>query len=387
MGYSGYVKGAAISGLIAAWSLAHCWRGLFVYFSNDDIMNMYWARETPPARLLLSVLVPFTSVYRPSGAVFYRCLYALFGMQALPFRVVFYLLLAVNIVLLSKITGPSVGALAAFLASFHNRYSDLYLNDGTIYDVLCGCCYFGALYYFIGMRSSERCWSWRQYLVLSLLATAALNAKEIAATLPAILALYEVLWHRGAWKKGPIGLVTLVMVAGTWARFRTGSKLMNNSAYAIHLDLGLANVAGYLNDLFCLHYGAVGTLTAVLIVASLFAMAALERSRALLFWAVFIVMSPLPVMFIPHRGLYAFYLPVMGWAAFAGILFARQPLVAILLAALMFATDQPIGWKEAMPGNSKLCELHEIYWQAFRHFRRGAVWCCWTIRCRRPGPP
>jgi hypothetical protein len=144
------LKGPLVSSLILTWFWLHSWRGLFAYFSNDDIMNLYWARETPLWRLVLSALVPFTTVYRPTGAVLYRCLYSLFGLQPLPFRIVFYALLLTNLMLLYKVTLAITGrraaaALAAFLASFHSRFSDLYLNNGTIYDVLCGCFYLGAI--------------------------------------------------------------------------------------------------------------------------------------------------------------------------------------------------------------------------------------------------
>ena len=348
--------------LIAGWSLLHCWRGLFVYFSNDDIMNMYWARELSPGRLLLSALVPFTTVYRPTGAVYYRCLYALFGLWPLPFRIVFYLLLAATLVLLYKVAGPAVGVVAAFLGSFHSRFTDLYLNNGTIYDVLCGCFYLGALYYYMRMRSTGRSWGWRQYLVLYLLATAALNAKEAGATLPLILLIYELLWHRKSYLWKPILLVTLVMLAGTWARFEDGSRLMNNPAYGVHLNLGLSNTAAYLNDLFYLHWGALNAAGAVLIIACLFSIAAMARSKILLFWALFILISPLPVMFIPHRGLYAYFLPVLGWAAFAAsctvYLRISQAVAVLLLAGALLFTHNRIVWNEAMPANSMLCELH-----------------------------
>jgi hypothetical protein len=181
---------------IAAWLLLHCWRGLLIYFSNDDIMNMYWAREISLGRLMLSVLVPFTTVYRPTGSLFYRCLYAVFGLHPLPFRIVFYELLLLSLMLLYKLvlalTGKrAAAALAAFVASFHGHYSDLYLNNGTIYDVLCACFYLGALYYYVSIRSQDRYLRPSELAVLYLLATAALNAKEMAATLPAVLLLFE----------------------------------------------------------------------------------------------------------------------------------------------------------------------------------------------------
>jgi len=366
-------KGPMVSGLILTWFWLHSWRGLLVYFSNDDIMNLYWARETPFWRLVLSALAPFTTVYRPTGAVLYRCLYALFGLRPFPFRIVCYALLLTNLALLYKVTlaitgRRAAGALAAFLASFHSRFSDLYLNNGTIYDVLCGSFYFGAILYYISIRSHGRALNGRQVAILYLLATAALNAKEMAATLPVVLLFYELL--RGsrpiASLVAPLCVVALVMGTGAWARFRDASRLMHNDLYALHLSLGLPNTAAYLNDVFYRKAGALDEIAAPLLIVCLFAIAALARSGTLLFWALFILITPLPVLFIPHRTLYAFYVPVFGWAAFAATLLVRLshwarfplPALALFITALLLVKHVPIPWSGAMPEGGKLYALH-----------------------------
>ena len=361
-------KAGLVSVFILAWFFLHSWRGLLVYFSNDDIMNMYWARETPLWRLLLSVLVPFTTVYRPTGALLYRCLYTLFGLEPLPFRIAFYALLLTNLFLLYKatcaITGRrAVGAIAAFVASFHSRFSDLYLNNGTIYDVLCGNFYLGTFYYYISMRGRGRSLRLSQLLALYLLAVAALNSKEMAATLPIVLLLYELFRpSRHILSSAiPLSLLSMVMAIGTWARFRDASRLMHNDLYAMHLDLGLYNTAVYLNDLLCLKFGSLNEFAAAAIIAALFGIAVLARSRLLLFWALFILITPLPVLFIPHRSLYAFYIPVFGWAAFLATLLSRVPLPlsVTLTVAVLLVRHVPIPWAEAMPAHSKLYALHQ----------------------------
>ena len=117
---------ACVGLLIVVWLLSQSWRGLFVYFTSDDIMNMYWARETSIGRLLIANLAPFTTEYRPAGAGLYRILYGIFGLEPLAFRVVFYALLLCNAWLCYRLgkslsKSAEIAVLGAFLASFHNR--------------------------------------------------------------------------------------------------------------------------------------------------------------------------------------------------------------------------------------------------------------------------
>ena len=64
------LKSAVLMLAIAAWFLGHTWKGLAVYFQEDDLMNMYQAWVLPLYKLVLANLTPFTSVYRPLGAGF-----------------------------------------------------------------------------------------------------------------------------------------------------------------------------------------------------------------------------------------------------------------------------------------------------------------------------
>ncbi len=81
---------------VAAFLLRRTWPGLTIYFSGDDIMNLYWAWTAAPARLALANFVPFTTEYRPLGAALYRTLFAVFGFEPLPFRIVAYALILLN---------------------------------------------------------------------------------------------------------------------------------------------------------------------------------------------------------------------------------------------------------------------------------------------------
>ena len=82
--------------IITAWFLAQSWRGLTVFFTGDDIMNIYWSCEASWTRLLTANLTPFTTEYRPLGALLYRALFETFGLNPLPFRLLFYSLMLAN---------------------------------------------------------------------------------------------------------------------------------------------------------------------------------------------------------------------------------------------------------------------------------------------------
>jgi len=47
--------------------------GLFVYFTGDDAMNVYFAWQKPYSRILLENIFYFTPGYRPMGTLVYRC--------------------------------------------------------------------------------------------------------------------------------------------------------------------------------------------------------------------------------------------------------------------------------------------------------------------------
>src|SRR5215471_9946621 len=67
------------------------------YFCFDDgmaLISMHHVWEFPFRANLLEVLTVFTPAFRPLGALVYRPLYALFGFNPLPFRIVAWFLLS-----------------------------------------------------------------------------------------------------------------------------------------------------------------------------------------------------------------------------------------------------------------------------------------------------
>lgn len=90
--------------------------GVWASFYADDIMNLYWAfANVSWGKLLAANIVPFTTVYRPMGALYYRSVFEVAGLNPLGFRLVTYAFLYLNILLLilvvRRLTGSSEIAL------------------------------------------------------------------------------------------------------------------------------------------------------------------------------------------------------------------------------------------------------------------------------------
>ncbi|MEI9976696.1 MAG: hypothetical protein WDO73_34335 [Ignavibacteriota bacterium] len=81
--------------------------------------------------------------------------------------------------------------LAALVACYHAGLANLYYNTAFVYDALCGCFYLAAAVYYCRIRGSGRRLSVRQIAIFAGLFLCALNSKEMALTLPAILLVYE----------------------------------------------------------------------------------------------------------------------------------------------------------------------------------------------------
>ncbi|HXA65741.1 MAG TPA: hypothetical protein VNV82_11345, partial [Bryobacteraceae bacterium] len=87
--------------LITAYFLALAGQGLSAGFTTDDVENLttYWNQS--PAALLKAVVFYFSPSYRPLGGLFfYRPLFAFAGFHPLPYRLLCFALLLVNLGLL-----------------------------------------------------------------------------------------------------------------------------------------------------------------------------------------------------------------------------------------------------------------------------------------------
>ena len=329
----------AAAALLLAYFLYFSWDRLRVPFSSDDLMNLdfYWKRGV--GWMLLSQWPLWRGLYRPMGAVFYMPLFEGFGLNPAPYHVAVMLLLLANAYLLYRFAkvlgaGELAAGLAALIACYHAGLSALYYYTGFVYDVLCFFFYLSALLFYTGVRRRGRllsAWETAAFLGLFL---CALNSKEMALTLPAILLVYEWIYHRPAirdarrlagWLGGP-GRVALCGAA---------MSLLSLYGKAFGPD-PLLNAAGY-RPIFSLHQvhqfqtAALGDLflnrhfsgwAQILAMWALLLYLALRRDRPVLrFCWWFVLITLLPVEFMEHRTGANLYIPLAGVAVFGSVVF------------------------------------------------------------------
>lgn len=255
----------------------------------------------------------------------YRSSLALFGLNPLPLRFLIYALLLVNAWLVfrlaKRLSGSNeIGFLAAFFMAFHHRLLDVYTNTGTIYDVLCGTFYLWALLFYMRMRERGR-FRALDYVVLYPLVAAALNSKEIGTTLPVMLLGYEILYRRPRWLSfdaAPAWMACVVTALAIGRKMDAGSHFIGNTYYAVHLSWHqyFLTTRAFLNDLFLLPDNSLNSRAAAVLLAVI-GIAVVARQKHIWFCVLLIIVGPLPVNFIVPRGLFAVYVPMIGWAIFA----------------------------------------------------------------------
>jgi len=310
-------------------------------------MHQYW--EHSIAQVTGSCLRVVTSAYRPLGGLYYFVLYRVFGFNPLPFRAVALALMLANVylalVLLRRLSGSLLAALVgAVLMVNHPITLELLYSSGTIYDILCFLFYLLAvLCYFswrdAAQRAGSATLSWPRIAAIVALTGAALDAKETAMMLPAVLWLIEVVYFpppkwtgreclRFLWRQGRGAAIAAALVVPTIAiKVLTPNPLSNDPRYAAHTFLGtLKAYRGYQNFLLYGNLGQ-GELTFLRVLALWIAMylaAVLLRSRAMQFGLGFLLVSMLPVCLIQPRNGYMIYIPLFGWALYCGAFFERS---------------------------------------------------------------
>jgi hypothetical protein len=284
--------------------------GLRSYFTPDDMMNLYFAWSSPLLR-----------ADRPVGALVYWCLFSVFGLHPFPYRLFAYSLLLANLGLLyafcARLCRSREGAvLACLLAAYQAHLSDLYYSTGTIYDLLCFFLFFLAFTYYLRIRESGAFPNWGQTAALTGLFVLAMGSKEMAVSLPLLLAVYEIIYHRAkGWTRWHFIWIGGAMAALFVIYKITGAHRMTANPYyapTFSVHSFMAAWKQYLDDLF---YGAVrfNSFKVVLALALMLAFAALARRRELLFAWCFAVLAAAPILFIPPRALYAAYLTLPAW--------------------------------------------------------------------------
>jgi len=330
----------AVAVLFAAYLLLVSRDTVKAHFAPDEMFAIWWYWHPSPWRLLISQFALWHGYLRPVGGLFYLPIYLAFGLNSVPYHMVLLLLLLAGAYLMYRFAralgcAELPAAMVALIACYHGGLSNLYYNSVFVFDVLVGIFYFGALAYYARIRSSGKLLSRGQTAVFLGLFLCALNAKEMAVTLPVILLAYELIFHPPSWRwkslagwlRGPglavcwTGLMNLVFIYGK--RFGPDG-LMNGPSSAYQPVLSWDRVVDfqqrYIGDIFY-HLPRFESLATLLIWLAV-TYIAWRRNRPLLrFCWVYILVTPLPIEFIIGRDQACLYVCLAGWAVMAATLF------------------------------------------------------------------
>jgi hypothetical protein len=328
------LKAFAVAAFLALWFVGQTWPALLANFTEDDLMNMSGAWALPSRTLVLANLTPFTSVYRPLGSVFYRVIYEAVGLNPLPFRVAAYSLMIFNIWLvyrlLRAITGSAeIAVLAALLFSYHKRLFGLFVNSGTIYDILSFTFFCLTLWLYIFLRRTRGNVAGLGLLGICALYTLALNSKEMAAGLPAILLAYELIYHWPArWEFGrwlydrrAVWITAAMTVIAFKFRQTAASSFHGIPDYDVIFSANryFETTVPLVSQVFFLSETAFSAAQVVALFGVLWAAALAARNKAMMLGAAIIMLAPLPINFIAYRGFFVMYLPMLGWALYFAV--------------------------------------------------------------------
>ena len=304
--------------------------------ASDDPMNLFNYWQLGWAGVLRGNLLFFTTAYRPMGGLFYLPIYHFFRLNPLPYHLAIDVILAIDTYLLyrcARLLGVAAPAatVAAILSISHISMMALFLSPSTVYDALCFLFYFGALVYYLRLRTAGITPDWRQTGVCLLLYVGALNSKEIGVTLPVLLAGYEILYQRpGRFRTALIGCGIAVMY--TAGKLTGADSLAAISAYrpVFTASQYLTNSNHFLDEFFYHNQPWFTTGLMAALMAGIAIWAGMRKEKLLWFCLLFVLVTPLPIVFIPRRGQYNLYLPLAGWAIIAGV--ALWDLIRLLSA-------------------------------------------------------
>jgi hypothetical protein len=350
---------------IASFFLFFTWRGLLVYFTGDDLFNLYGYWSKPVSALVKANIFFWTPYYRPFCGIIYRGLFAIFGFNPYPEYVVYFSAMLFNLWLAYKVFRriggtAEIGAIATLLYCYHGKLDYLYYNGGSMYDVFCFLFYFSALLIYLRARTEGRFLGfWASAGFLACL-VCAINSKEMGATLPVMVLVYELLFHtpdfrsqraliRWCFREGRMallgGLCVLIYIPA-----KLGAEgLAQDIAYIPVYSFArwMEDTGNYLGDLLYRSNSALplgvtplSPVQVAVFFATLAVIALWMRSRLMWFGLLFFVIALLPVSFIPARVGFVLYTPLAGLALYGAVCLVRfkDSLCRLIAGAL----DRPV---------------------------------------------
>ena len=305
--------------------------GLCAYFTHDDLMNIYKAWSVPFSDVLQANLTFWSTFYRPLGSLFYASFFDRFGLDPFPYRLVCYTLVVVNLVVVyafARLVANSVwaGVFTAAISAYHGNAGSLYYSSGFCYDIFAFFFYYVAFSLYVKRRAREEFPGLAETVLLAILFILAINSKEIAVTLPAMLIAYEILL-KASWTglsiRRTLAPIVLCIVAGIYAAGKvTGAgSLSEMTGYDLEISADrYISALHFAANEFLYRADRVPPWGAPTAIVVLLGFALLLRHRLLLFaWALLFI-APLPITFIPPRGIAAYYIPLVGLALYCAIL-------------------------------------------------------------------
>lgn len=328
--------------------------GLQTGLFPDDLMNLYGAWTKPASKLALDIAAPSRDAYRPVGSLVLKAMFEAFGLDVLPYRVLCYLLLALNLSLHFLVAravsrSAAVAGLSACLFSVHAFLSDLYLSTATIYDLLAFGFVHGGMLIYLQPRQQEQRVSWPRWAAVVSCALLAAGSKEVGVVLPVMLASYEALFHKGRARRllGPSLLTSLVGAAAVLPRLAPAGLMQDNPAYALKYDLvSIAGIVVVYTRMLLLDNGLrPGVVYAVL--GAIAVMGLVWRSAEFRFGALLFALAAAPLLLIEPRSLYVLYIAYSGWCLLWAVLLSRVPLppvITLLAVAAAFGSMNLRAW-------------------------------------------
>jgi hypothetical protein len=218
-------------------------------FTHDDLMNCWSGFVTPLGTLAGDILLFFrpVSIARPFGLLVYKAAFSVSGFNLLPLRVVLLAVMGLNVFLLyclvRRLTlSREMAILAALLASYHGEMWGFFYNTGQLYDIFCFFFYFLALVYYLRVRQTGRLLRVHRLLLVGALYALALNSKELAVSLPVMIAAYELLFHPPAFgARAVFGWASRDLIP-VWL---TGAMTVAYVRFRVTPPGGLASVEAY----------------------------------------------------------------------------------------------------------------------------------------------
>lgn len=376
--------------VIATYFFALTRDSLAAGFTHDDLMNMWLAWKHRFPEHLRDVALFFTpaATFRPAGSILYSTLFEIFGFRPEYFRIACHLILAADVTLAYAIAFQLsrcilTSALATLLFCYHGEFWPVYTNTGVCYDLLCCLFYLAALLLYVSRRR-VRLLNGIETAVWLLLLVMALNAKEMAVSLPPVMLAYEYLFHRPAARD-----------FRSWITGNARVPLLGAAAVAMFIagrlfgPRSIRIFEGYVTDFRpeivgdrLLHflslavYGAEWLGDGMGLAVAIGAVALLFRGSPLIrLCLVWVLIGVLPVAFIPRRGLDAVLLPFVPVCiiAAAGAVWAIRRLLRVPrsvpgeIAVVVCAMLVILGWHR-WNGLFKLAErrqestlIHSVY--------------------------